>query len=198
LDRVLGIPAPLTFNDPSDVARVVNKLTFFEEFSDTGHLPEYWTNSEDIPDEAFPVVCRTLLTGSSGDGIVLSACRDDLVPAPLYVKYVPKKDEYRVHVMNCEPFLIQQKKRRLDHDQPNWQIRNHSNGFIYAREQVDPPAGLVDAAVDCIVRSYLDFGACDVIWNEHRQKAYVLEINTAPGLEGSTLDDYVQAFSGAI
>jgi D-alanine-D-alanine ligase-like ATP-grasp enzyme len=38
----------------------------------------------------------------------------------------------------------------------------------------------------------LDFGAVDVIWNEKQQRAYVLEVNTAPGLEGQTVDDYAR------
>src|SRR3546814_3666736 len=53
---------------------------------------------EDIPDEAFPIVCRTVLSGHSGVGIVIADNRDDLVPANLYVKYVKKKEEYRVHL----------------------------------------------------------------------------------------------------
>jgi glutathione synthase/RimK-type ligase-like ATP-grasp enzyme len=40
----------------------------------------------------------------------------------------------------------------------------------------------------------LDFGGVDVIWNERRQMAYVLEVNTACGLEGQTVNDYAEAF----
>jgi D-alanine-D-alanine ligase-like ATP-grasp enzyme len=40
----------------------------------------------------------------------------------------------------------------------------------------------------------LDFGAVDVIWNEKEDKYYVLEVNTACGLEGTTLDKYVEQF----
>lgn len=132
---------------------------------------------------------------------MLSDSRDDLVPCQLYVKYIPKKDEYRVHLGltksgDIQTIAVQQKKRKLDHDEPNWKIRNHANGFIYAREGVDPPVGVFDAAHDCLLRSGLDFGAFDVIWNESQQKAYVLEVNTAPGLEGQTLDDYVNYFKG--
>jgi len=38
----------------------------------------------------------------------------------------------------------------------------------------------------------LDFGAVDVVFNSKEKLAYVLEINTAPGLTGSTLDGYVE------
>ncbi|MNY81884.1 hypothetical protein D3C86_2236870 [compost metagenome] len=39
----------------------------------------------------------------------------------------------------------------------------------------------------------LDFGAADVIWNDHRKQAFVLEVNTAPGLTGTTLEKYAKA-----
>ena len=43
--------------------------------------------------------------------------------------------------------------------------------------------------------SNLDFGAVDLIWNEHENKCYVLEVNSAPGIEGTTLQQYVTAFA---
>lgn len=187
------------------LARATNKLEFFRHFTGRDWLPQFWTDASEIPDEAFPIVCRTVLNGHSGDGIVIAHSRDDLVPAPLYVKYIKKEDEYRVHIGtyndgagNNESCLIdlQQKKRRLDHPNPDWQVRNHANGFIYARENVDPPLSVVAAAVECLEGSGLDFAAIDVIWNEHEAKPYVLELNTAPGLEGTTLERYVSYFEG--
>jgi hypothetical protein len=189
----------LYLNLPEDIETVANKLYFFQHNEDAPWLPLFWTDPEEIPDEAFPIVCRTVLTGHSGLGIVIATNRHELVPCPLYVKYVPKRDEYRVHLgfdKNQEIYTIavQQKKRRLDYDEPNWQVRNHANGFVYAREGVNPPAGVLDVAHDCLLHSGLDFGAFDVIWNEHQGRAYVLEVNTAPGLEGQTLDDYINYF----
>lgn len=192
-------------NHPMKLALVSDKLSFFETFKGKDWLPPFWTKQEDIPDEAFPIVCRTILNGHSGKGIVISSSRDDLVRAPLYTQYMKKKEEYRVHVGsyndgdgNDEYCIIslQQKKRKLNHENPNWQIRNHDNGFIYARESVDPPIEVVQHAVDCLAGSGLDFAAVDVIWNATSGKAYVLEINSAPGLEGTTIEDYVRYFEG--
>lgn len=179
-----------------------NKLVFFEQFEGRDWLPKFWTDPEDIDDEDFPVLARTRLNAHSGVGIVVCDTRASLVDAPLYVKYINKKEEYRVHVglVAGEPttIAVQQKKRRLDHEEPNWKIRNHANGFVFAREGVNPTVGVIDASHDCLLRSGLDFGACDVIWNEAQQRAYVLEVNTAPGLEGQTLDDYVNYFKGLL
>jgi hypothetical protein len=44
----------------------------------------------------------------------------------------------------------------------------------------------------------LDFGAVDLIWNENQNVVYVLEVNTAPGMEGTTLENYCDAFSNAL
>ena len=191
-----------TLNGASEaLLRATNKLAFFQHFQDKDYVPKFWTNQEDIPDEAFPVVCRTVLSGHSGSGIVLAGSRSELVPAPLHVKYVPKTEEYRIHVglINGQPTptAMHQKKRRLNHDQPNWQIRNYGNGFTYAREGVDPPARVLDVAHDCLVHCGLDFGAVDVGYHE-KYGAFVYEINTAPGLEGQTLDDYVRYFEEII
>ena len=207
------------------LSQCTDKLKFFNKMAAGGEtgaglkdiLPPFWTNSEDIPDEAFPVVCRTVLSGHSGAGIVIARTPEEVVPAQLYTGYIKKKDEYRVHCgkrqwvphndYTGEPMPIgvfrdnphevislQRKARRLDCETPNWEVRNHSNGFVYVRDQVVPPASVIDVATKAFEASGLDFGAVDVIYNDKKQKAYVLEINTAPGLEGQTVTDYANFF----
>jgi len=176
------------------LSHVTNKLSFFQRMEDSGDTPPHWTDMEDIPDEAYPIVARTVLNGHSGVGIHIADTPDDLVEAPLYVKYIKKQEEYRVHIGTYGIILVQRKARRLDHHNPDWRVRNHANGFVYQRDGFTPPEAVLEASRRCFERTHLDFGAVDVIWNEHQQKAYVLEVNTAPGLEGSTVDDYVQYF----
>ena len=182
-----------------------NKLRFFEMLSrnDQSEIaPAYWTDPADIPDDSFPIVCRTVLAGHSGEGIHIANSRDDLVRAPLYVRYVKKQDEYRVHVgierrPDGDVFTVidtQQKKRRQDHEDPNWQVRNLANGFIYAREGVEPPECVYTVAMRALACSDLDFGAVDVIYNAREDRAYVLEINTAPGVTGTTVLNYANFF----
>ena len=181
---------------------VANKLLFFNKMKELGLediLPEFWTNASSIPDEAFPVVCRTILSGHSGVGVHIANSRDELVHAPLYVKYIKKKDEYRVHVgidNEDRPCVIsvQRKAKRNGIEPVCYQIRNLANGFVYVREGVNPPNAVIEAAKQVLQASFLDFGAVDVIWNEHYQRAYVLEINSAPGLEGQTVTDYANFF----
>lgn len=178
-----------------------NKLHFFEAVSRAGEdiIPRFWTRGEDISDDAFPIVCRTVLSGHSGEGIVIADRRADLVRAPLYVQYVKKQEEFRVHVGRAPNGVqsiidVQQKRRRTEHETPNWRVRNLANGFIYAREGIDPPVCVVDVAKRALACSGLDFGAVDVIYNTHQRRAYVLEVNTAPGITGTTVERYRDFF----
>lgn len=188
---------------PNQQRNASNKLFFFNLMKEACPevIPKFWTNQEEIPDEEFPIVCRTVLTGHSGAGIVIADTREALVEAPLYVKYTKKKDEYRVHIgrsaSDFTTIAIQRKARRVGHENPNWQIRNHSNGFVFVRSDVNPHESVISSAKKALEATGLDFGAVDVIWNEHDGKALVLEINTAPGLEGQTIDDYAAFFKNA-
>lgn len=199
------------FNFPHRVKNASNKLNFFnlmkEECPDV--IPPYWTNAEEIPDESFSgdgkIVCRTVLAGHSGDGIVIASDRSELVPAPLYVQYMKKKEEYRIHVgrntdssgESLSIISVQRKAKRSDAEIVNWQVRNHSNGFVYVRQNVNPPSDVIEKAKKALEATGLDFGAVDVIYNAQQEKAYVLEVNTAPGLEGQTVEDYAAFFRGA-
>lgn len=198
------------YNLPENVKLVSNKLSFFQLCDGAPWLPTFYTNKDEIEDEDFPIVCRTILNGHSGAGIVLADCRDDLVDAPLYVKYIKKKDEYRVHVgRRTEPEIddtpeyvvvaAQRKARKLDvpDEEINWQIRNHKNGFVYVREGFTLPDKVREVAITAFRKTGLDFGAVDVVVTS-KGVPYVLEINTAPGLEGQTVKDYANFFKGFV
>lgn len=201
-----NIPPGVTpqFNgDAVALRNASNKLFFFNTQQGSGNsdiIPRFWRNREDIPDDAFPIVCRTVLAGHSGDGIVISNTRADLVPAPLYTQYKKKASEFRIHLGRRGEEIVtisQQKKvRRQDHENPNFQIRNHQNGFIYQRNDITVPDEVLTAARRAFAATALDFGGVDVIFNERERRAYVLEINTACGLEGTTVEDYGRFFRG--
>lgn len=157
------------------------------------------------------IVARTLTRASEGRGIELIDCdpngtaRDTVVNAPLYTAYIPKHAEYRVHIGyqggEYKVIDITKKARRTDvpDDQVNWRIRNYDNGFTFAREGLDLAEPTVQRVIEqakLAVRALgLTFGAVDVVVQSNRERSvYVLEVNTAPGMEGTTLERYVQFF----
>lgn len=179
------------------VGNVSNKLAFFNRIRDETYCPTFYTNREDAANALNgknAIVCRTLLNSHSGKGIVIAKTKEELVDAKLYVLYVPKKEEYRVHVFEGVAFHTQRKGRKKDipDDKVNWQVRNNANGFCYMTEGIDVPDTVLEAAEDAVSKCGLTFGAVDVIWNDKQQLPYVLEINTAPGLFGRTLEAYTK------
>jgi glutathione synthase/RimK-type ligase-like ATP-grasp enzyme len=142
-----------------------------------------------------------VLNGHSGRGIVLSTSDNGhpLVNAPLYVKYKKKRKEFRVHVFQGAIIDVAEKRRMRAERRPDifdGYIRNHANGWVFCRNSVVRPADLEGSALAACAALGLDFGAVDIIWNERENKSYVLEVNTAPGLMGTTLTNYANAILG--
>lgn len=197
-DRLSGISGWV--NPCSQVRLAGNKLVTFQtlEGKDGIRIPEFTTDREVAAawiGNGSSVVCRTVLTGHSGDGIVLANEAGALVPAPLYVKYVKKQKEFRVHVAFGEVIDVQEKRQQKEYEgDTNFQVRNHQTGWVYCREDIVEPAGLRDMACKTVSLLGLDFGAVDLIFNAKRNECYCLEVNTAPGLEGTTVDKYATAF----
>jgi D-alanine-D-alanine ligase-like ATP-grasp enzyme len=191
---------PRVANHALAVNAASNKLTSLRMLEDAGiRVPPFWTRREDIPADAYPVVCRTILNGSGGRGIVITNDAAPLVNAPLYTKYIKKQDEYRIHCFRTpghppQVLSTQRKARRNGEENVNYQIRNLENGFVFVRDGVHPPQDVITQATSALEALSLAFGAVDVIWNNHLQQAFVLEVNTAPGLEGQTVEDYANAF----
>ena len=177
-----------------------NKLSTFKalENQDGIRIPEFTTDrvvATHWRDEGGTVVARRTLVGHSGAGIELVSGKTELPDAPLYVKYIKKQKEFRVHVVFGEVIDVQEKRKRQGYDgETNFQVRNHQTGWVYCRENIVEPEGLREMAVKVVRTLGLDFGAVDLIWNEKRNEVYCLEVNTAPGLEGSTVDKYAEAF----
>jgi D-alanine-D-alanine ligase-like ATP-grasp enzyme len=170
-----------------------NKINTFRSWAAYDVSCPDWTTDPDIAlswiQDGATVFARTQLQGHSGSGIVILNNTTEFVSAPLYTKYIKKKKEFRVHVFNKEVIDVQEKRRSMGSD-AGFLIRNHANGFVFCRDDIIEPSDLRDVAIKAVTSLDLDFGAVDVIYNAHYDKCYALEVNTAPGLEGTTLNSY--------
>jgi hypothetical protein len=182
----------VVLNRPDNVKIASNKLLTFQKFAEHGvKCPEWTTNyPEGIGGERW--FARKTLTGKSGDGIVSFVLGEDIV-APLYTKYFKKKHEFRVHVFDGKVIDFVLKKKRLDVE-VNYQVRNHDGGWVFCREGVIVPVVVLQEAIKAVAALGLTFGAVDVGYNEKKNEPCVFEVNTAPGIEGTTLYRYVKAF----
>lgn len=190
------------FNPPEAVKKASNKLSTLKILSGEGVCVPDWTEDRQEAikwlGEGHTVFARTKLNGHSGEGIVVATPGEEqaFVDAPLYTKYVPKKHEYRIHVFRDEAFFVQGKARKAEvpDDEVNWKIRNLAGGFIFAHKDVEIADVAKHEAIIAVKALGLDFGAVDIIWNQKENKYYVLEVNTACGLEGTTLEKYCEQF----
>lgn len=186
-------------NFPLFVEQASNKLFAFQDFMKYGVKCVEWTDDQAIAADwsvDHVVVARKKLTGHSGDGIVIIEKGTPLAQwteAPLYTKYVWKEKEFRVHVVNGVAIDTQRKIKDPDREVVNWKVRSHDNGFIFARNNIAHDPARDCLAIAAIEALGLNFGAVDII-EDKKGILYVLEVNTAPGLEGQTIDNYALAF----
>lgn len=143
----------------------------------------------------------------SGRGLkVLQAAEVGAVDPTLFVKFLPKHRQFRVHVfkdaanthtrtreiihtseLSGEPGSMVFK--RNDSVRSTTAIWNFHSGFRYMVVQGKRPLGVIPAAVAAVNALSLDFGAVDIITTAD-STPYVLEVNTAPGLGPMTLNWY--------
>ena len=183
-------------NKPHAIQLACDKLTTFHMLEENGFkdIPQY-TISKDIAKHLIAmgdtIYCRTTTTGHSGRGIVIAKNVNDLVNAPLYTVATRHKHEYRVHVFKDKVIDVQQKRKRIGAIGNG--VRNHANGWIYARAEIAPSEELLSSARRAVNLLGLDFGAVDIGHRLIDNKLFVFEINTAPGITGTTLDNYAKA-----
>lgn len=126
---------------------------------------------------------------------------ETLEGSDFYLEIIPSEKEFRVHVFKDEVLVTQTKvegeeRRSMYRDTPppkNYTpIRNYDRGWRFKRIQNRTELGAF--AISAVKALGLHFGAVDIIKDSRTGKYVVLEINTAPSLELTTLDRWVEAF----
>lgn len=166
-------------------------------------------------DDGYTVVVRQLARASCGRGIVIVEPDDEVPSGQVFTKYQKKKHEYRVHVGLCvEPnayevpvvakvLCVQRKAKKRGVEYADTRIRNaHSEndiGWVFLSTAIeDVPAAVLETAKEALKVSGLDFAGADVIYNERLNRAWVVELNTAPGIGATDAQAYVSYFEGEL
>lgn len=177
--------------------RVLNKIEQFNAFKRDGvSSPAFTNNALEVANLGCKTVfARTLINSTNGRGIVEFTIGEGEIPrAPLYTAYIPKKAEYRVHVFGDQVIDIQQKRKKRGYENDrDTRIRNMANGYVYCRDGIHCPDDLRDLAIAAVRACAYQYGAVDIIYNEKQNKSYVLEVNSRPGLMGTTVEKYAEA-----
>lgn len=186
-------------NDPQYVNNAINKLKTFRILKDAGvSIPDFttsYTQACEWINDGHSVMARSLLESHSGKGCIHCETIEELPKdSKVYVKYFPKKYEFRVHVFGDKVIDYVQKRKRAGINEAEYDkyIRSYNNGWVFCRENAIVKESVKTLAVDAVKALGLDFGAVDIVMLGNG-KSKVLEINCAPALEGTTLERYTQA-----
>ncbi len=185
----------IILNSSESVAIAKDKIKTLQVLKDSGvSVPDFtknkavaqrWMNEDKI------LYGRHSTNSQQGRGIEIIKADSDRFPScPLYTLGIIKAYEYRVHVFRGKIISYAQKKRRSD-TEANPYIKNSDNGWVFCRDGVELPESVAQESIKAVKAIGLDFGAVDVLCK--KGQPYVLEINTAPGIEGTTLQDYAKA-----
>lgn len=207
-DRLPDYVTACTLINPPERVRVASDKTetFVALQRDGVSIPDFTTDRGTAVqwlEAGHTVFARKLTRASSGRGIeiMLPDHRDTWeVRAPLYTKYIKKRDEYRVHVVRGQVIDVQRKGLREEYqgrEDVNHLVRNLANGFVFVRNDGrEVPACVREVGIAAVNALRLDFGAVDIVYNARQGTAYCIEVNTAPGLQGTTVENYANALRG--
>jgi glutathione synthase/RimK-type ligase-like ATP-grasp enzyme len=171
------------FNKASAIHQTSDKATFRKLMSDHGLAPKTWLTLADLQKEeevANAVIVRPR-NHERSEGIHLCSNLAQLKTATSKVKdyyiseYIPKTNEYRAFVVQGKIIMLWEKQPKNKNDVSWGCVEEGSFKYIAWSKW---PLKVAEVAVKAFNLSTLDFGAVDIIYKDN--KAYALEINTAP------------------
>jgi glutathione synthase/RimK-type ligase-like ATP-grasp enzyme len=191
-----------TIQKPYSVKVASSKMATFDALFAAGVPVPMYTKNKELAQSwntKGKVLGRDLDRGSQGRGIEVYDKGSILGDHLFYVKYVKKEREFRYHVVFGKVVHIAEKKRVHKEDRGPYYdplVRSHRFGWVLAFGHLadNPPApGGEKVAIEACAALDLDFGACDMAWNA-KSGFTVLEVNSGPGIEETTLAKYAEAF----
>ena len=179
----------------------VDKITQFKFFSKEGIPALDWTTELSIAQEWLltgkTVFGRRYLNSSCGKGIVILEPEDDVPILPVYTMYKKKKREFRVHCYLDQVIAVTEKRKRKGFEgERETKIRNLANGYVFCQSVENEPEGLRELAQLAARVSPSHFRGVDIGYNEKSNELFVIEVNSAPGIQGTNLQAYINAIIG--
>ncbi len=179
-----------------------DKLQQYQWFHQQGVASLEFTTSKDEAsawvEQGATVFARTLLRSSEGKGIViLEKGKQETVPnAGVFTKYKKKKREFRVHVFRDSVVQVLEKRKRKEFNgEVNTKVRNTANGYVFCSQDVVEPEGIRELALKASKVTNSDFKGVDIGFNEKLNELFVIEVNSAPGIQGSNVDKYIEVIT---
>lgn len=201
--RSRRMPFDVHLNQPLNVACAIDKVATYFSLEIAGvRVPKIYherSNAQQFLDVVPDGIILGRMNGlSGGEGIDVYRSGDSIPYSHhFYSVLEPSDTEYRAHVVRGKLIGLHQKRQRKGMkewwDDNKRIIRCHDNNWVLCRTNVEFNSDVTAVARKAIEVLRLDFGAVDVLWHEGNG-ATVLEVNTAPGIEGSLVTAYADEF----
>jgi len=194
----LSQPAPTTFV----YGKGVNKLKQYAFFKEKKLPHPEWTEDNEVANtwlaEGHTVIARKRIKGQTGAGIMVlkpGSTALDSEEFKVFTKYIKKKREFRVNLFKHKVVNIREKVK-VGPSGMDSHVRSSSNGYTttHCRPMSEPLRDrLIALAEAASPVSESDFIGVDVCYNEYKDLLFLLEVNSGPSIEGSSVKDFVKA-----
>jgi len=177
-----------------------DKLTQYQYFREN-KLNFPWFHTSKLDAQRFmevkncSIVCRTLLRAKSGKGIVIADIAERLVEAPVYVAYQKKTNEYRVNLFKDEVVCVREKRLKTGYIKPegrDGRVRSHNNGYVFCEPLQALPEHVIEMSKKAAKITTSDIIGVDLAYHKPTDYWFLLEVNSAPGMEGKTIEQYTE------
>lgn len=178
--RVPYRPAVRTINTRDAILANADKFKSLELMQSQGvRVPTFSRNWRDC---TFPMLGRASSHAGGRDVRLYMQPMDidQYGEASYYVQYVPKVAEHRVHVCNGRVIKVVEKRYDQGTNEYDSVVWNFGSGHRFV---LTPYRPMHNAALSAVQSLGLDFGAVDCIVGYEDGELYVLEVNTAPGID---------------
>lgn len=186
---------------------VLNKKEQMELLRNGGiNIPKVYTFpnqttliSREIPLLYFPLLARKIKHAKGTDIIFLDSRlslrkRSKRVRnRDFFVEYIPKKTEFRVHVVGDSVINVSKKIKSENSEFHHPHVWSSVKGWTLETYEGEKVESLSELALKTIKILNYDFGAVDIIVGED-DKYYVLEVNSAPRLNRTRRKLYTKFF----
>lgn len=198
----LGEESDTEINSPQAIILMSKKDHFSNTLSEHGIWCPRFTllDSSNRPNE-FPAIIRETLTASGGVGIhvvdTTEMVQTFLERRCWWTPFVQMDFELRVHIAGGVILKIFRKEFAGENEEEKYPIRNLHRGYHFSLKETKNYPRVKDLVEK--IQPHLPQGsffyALDIGWNRERKEYFVLEANSAPGLNDNTASLYAEAIA---
>ena len=184
--RIRRLKSLTYLNSPFEI--VTNKYQQLGVMRNDGvKVPDFWLKNERIQ---YPSIGRTFHhQGGSNFHMIFNESdrQEHLTCVDYFIRYIPNKKEYRIHIIGEECVRISKKVATENADE---YCHSNDKGWHFSHKRMrDKYIPMVELAKKAVKALNMDFGGVDILVGED-DKLYVLEVNTGCGLGEMGVDIY--------